>query len=213
MSAGPLDRERVVELASEIDTDFGRRIDFLLEIDKLKTVIRRSRIADSSRLENTAEHSWHLSMVAMVMAERADTAVDLARAVAMLLVHDIVEVDAGDTFAYDTAGHEDKEERERMAADRIFALAPLGVGGELRALWDEYEERATPTAQFAYACDRLQPIMLNAVTGGASWQEHGINQSQVRAFNAPVEQASGDSWRFVCSLIDAAVGEGVLGPE
>lgn len=213
MTTGRLDRQRVVELAHAIDDDFGQRIDFLLEIDKLKTIIRRSRIADGSRLENTAEHSWHLGMVAMVMADRSDAAVDLPRVIAMLLVHDIVEVDAGDTFAYDTAGHEDKQERERLAADRIFALAPAAVAVELRAMWDEYEARETASAQFAYACDRLQPIMLNATTGGASWQEHRINQRQVRAFNEPIEQASADSWQFVRSLIDAAVDEGVLGPE
>lgn len=208
-----LSRDSVAEAAAAVDDDFARRIDFLIEIDQLKTVIRRSRIADGSRLENTAEHSWHLGMVAMVMADRADASVDVARAIAMCLVHDIVEVDAGDTFAYDTAAHEDKEAREQAAADRIFALAPASVERDLRALWDEYEARATPTAQFAYACDRLQPIMLNATTGGVSWQEHGIVASQVRAFNAPIETASADGWRFVSGLIDAAVAEGALGPE
>ncbi|MEZ5227008.1 MAG: HD domain-containing protein [Acidimicrobiales bacterium] len=131
----------------------------------------------------------------------------------MLLVHDIVEIDAGDTFAYDAAGHEDKRDREVAAADRIFSLAPPTVGERLRALWDEYEEGVTPTAAFAYACDRLQPLLLNAATRGRSWQEHGIRQQQVRDLNAPIGQSSADAWRFVQSIIDAAVAAGALAPE
>jgi putative hydrolase of HD superfamily len=212
MSNRPMGRDDVVGLADAIGDDFGRCIDFILEIDKLKGVIRRSRIADGSRLENTAEHSWHLAMVATVMAGWAGPEVDLARAISMLLVHDIVEVDAGDTFAYDTAGNEDKRIRELAAAERIFGIPPEPIGAAMRSLWDEYEERRTPTARFAYACDRLQPILLNATTGGISWREHGIRQSQVRAFNEPISDASSEIWTFVQSLIDAATAAGALGP-
>jgi putative hydrolase of HD superfamily len=206
-----VNQERVVSLASTIDADFGRRIDFLLEIDKLKSVLRRTRLVDGSRYENTAEHSWHLAMLVMILAPHARPEVDVFRAMKLLVVHDLVEIDAGDTFAYDVVGHEDKEEREQAAADRIFALLPSAQGAEVRALWDEYEARSTPTAVFAYACDRLQPMLLNASSGGVSWQEHGIQQSQVKAFNAPVGDAAAEFWELALAVVGDAVGSGQLG--
>jgi len=206
-----VNQERVVSLASTIDVDFGRRIDFLLEIDKLKTVLRRSRLVDGSRYENTAEHSWHLAMLVMILAPHAHPEVDAFRAMRLLVVHDIVEIDAGDTFAYDVAGHEDKEERERIAAGRIFGLLPVEQAAELRSLWDEYEARSTPTAVFAYACDRLQPMLLNASSGGVSWRENGIRQSQVKALNSPVGDAAGEFWELALALVADAVGAGSLG--
>lgn len=208
-----LDPGEVIALAGRIDEDFAQRIEFLLELDRLKTVIRRSRLVDQTRFENTAEHSWHLALAVLVLAERADIEVDRARAVAMVLVHDIVEIDAGDTFAYDAVANGDKAEREQRAAERIFGLAPEGIGAELRDLWEEYEARQSPTARFAYACDRLQPILLNASTGGRSWRENGIRAAQVEALNRPIELASADAWRFVESLIDAGVKAGALAPE
>lgn len=207
-----MNHERVVSLASSIDDDFGKRIDFLLEIDKLKQVIRRSRLVDGSRLENTAEHSWHLAMLVMILAPHAGAEVDPLHAMKLLLVHDIVEIDAGDTFAYDAVGREDKAERESAAAERIFGLLPEGQADEIRALWDEYEGRETPTAVFAYACDRLQPMLLNASSGGMSWKEHGIVQSQVKAFNAPVGDAAGEFWELALAVVADAVEAGQLGP-
>ncbi len=203
----------MVALARSVDPDLGDRISFLLEVDGLKNVIRRSRIVDRSRLENTAEHSWHLALVALVLAPHAGPGVDLTRALAMVVIHDLVEIDAGDTFAYDTAGHADKAEREAAAADRIFGLLPVDEGLDLRALWDEYEARETPTARFAYACDRLQPMLLNAATGGLSWQEHGIQQSQVRAYNQPIELDSDTLWALADRIITGAVDAEVLGPD
>ncbi len=208
-----MNQERVVSLAAAIDTDFGKRIDFLLEIDKLKTIIRRSLLVDGSRLENTAEHSWHLAMLVLTLAPQAGPDVDPLHAMKLLLVHDIVEIDAGDTFAYDVAGHEDKQERENAAADRIFGLLPADQATELRALWDEYEARVTPTAVFAYACDRLQPMLLNASSGGKSWKEHGIQQSQVKAFNAPIAEAASEFWELALGVVADAVESGQLGHD
>lgn len=208
-----VNQERVVALASSIDVDLGRRIDFLLEIDKLKTVIRRSRLVDGSRLENTAEHSWHLAMLVMVLAPHAGAAVDPLHAMELLLVHDIVEIDAGDTFAYDVAGHEDKKAREDAAADRIFQLLPSDQAHELRGLWDEYEERTTPTAVFAAACDRLQPMLLNISSGGESWREHGIQQSQVKSYNAGIGEGAEAFWELALAVVSEAVEAGQLGPE
>ena len=208
-----MDRDHVVALARSVDPALGDRISFLLEVDGLKNVIRRSRLVDRSRLENTAEHSWHLAMVALVLAPHAGPDVDLTRAVAMVVIHDLVEIDAGDTFAYDTAGHEDKAEREAAAADRIFGLLPVDEGLDLRALWDEYEQRRTPSAVFAYACDRLQPMLLNASSGGRSWKEHGIQQSQVKQFNAPVGHAADEFWALALAVIADAVEHGQLGAD
>ncbi len=206
-----MNQERVVSLATSIDTDFGRRIDFLLEIDRLKQVIRRSRLVDGSRFENTAEHSWHLAMLVMILTPHAGPEVDPLHAMKLLLVHDIVEIDAGDTFAYDPVGHEDKQEREIAAAERIFGLLPPDQADEVRALWDEYEARETPTSVFAYACDRLQPMLLNSSSGGASWKEHGIVQSQVKAFNAPVGDAAAEFWDLALAVVADAVDAGQLG--
>ena len=208
-----MSQQRVVSLASSIDVDFGRRIDFLLEIDKLKTVLRRSLLVDGSRLENTAEHSWHLAMLVMMLAPHAGPEVDTLHAMKLLLIHDIVEIDAGDTFAYDVAGHEDKAEREQAAADRIFGLLSSDQADEIHALWAEYEARETPTAVFAYACDRLQPMLLNASSGGVSWKEHGIQQSQVKAFNAPVGDAAPEFWELALAVVADAVESGQLGSD
>lgn len=208
-----VDKEQVISLAHSVDPDLGARIHFLLEIDQLKSVIRRSRIIDATRFENTAEHSWHLAMLVMVLAPHAGPDVDAARAIELLLVHDLVEIDAGDTFAYDEAGHEDKAEREQEAADRIFALLPDGQAERLREMWDEYEARVTPTAVFAYACDRLQPMLLNASSGGESWLENGIRQSQVRSYNRPIEDASDALWSLADAVITTAVDHGVLGSD
>ena len=198
-------------LASSISPDLGQRIDFLLELDKLKSVIRRTYLIDGSRLENTAEHSWHLAMLVMILAPHAGPDVDPLHAMKLLLIHDNVEIDAGDTFAYDTAGHEDKAERENQAADRLFGLLPADQAHEVRALWDEYEARQTPTAVFAYACDRLQPMLLNGASGGLGWTTHGINQSQVKDFNAPIGDAASDFWKLALAVVDEAVEAGALG--
>lgn len=168
-------------------TRFEQQLTFILEIDKLKTVLRQTLLTDKSRRENSAEHSWHLAIMAMLLAEYSPQTVDVARVMKMLLVHDVVEVDAGDTFAYDGLGNKDKEERERRAADRIFGLLPPDQGGELRALWDEFEEQQTPESKFANALDRLQPLLHNSRTEGGTWRIHNVSRVAVMRRMEPVK--------------------------
>src|SRR6056297_294642 len=154
-----------------------QQVAFILEIDRLKTIYRRTYLTDTSRFENSAEHSWHIAVMAMLLAEHANTLeVDQLRVIKMLLIHDLVEIDAGDTFAYDTAAHADKAAREQAAADRLFGLLPADQAAEFRALWDEFESRQTPEAKFAGALDRLQPLLHNLYTHGRSWREHGVRK-------------------------------------
>lgn len=193
--------------------ELGDRLRFLVEIDRLKTISRRSLLHDGSRRENSAEHSWHLAMMAMVLHPHAAGDVDLARVVEILLVHDIVEVDAGDTYAYDAAGYETKDARECAAADRLYGLLPSGDGQRLRALWEEYEAGDTAEAQFAASCDRLQPMLLNFLNDGRSWREHGVGAEQVRSFNAVIDPGSPQLWAFASALIDDARGHGWFAAE
>jgi putative hydrolase of HD superfamily len=188
----------------------ARQLEFVVEVDRLKTVLRRTTLSDRSRAENSAEHSWHLALMAILLHEHAEVAIDLARTVEMLLVHDIVEVDAGDTFCYDAAGNLDKEERERRAADRLFGLLPEDQGARLRSLWDEFERRESPEARFAAALDRLQPMMLNYLTEGHSWQRHGVRRHQVLERNRPIEDGSRDLWSLAERFLADAVESGIL---
>ncbi len=188
------------------------QIRFILEIDKLKGVVRRSYLADASRRENSAEHSWHVAVMAAVLAEHANEPVDAGRVVRMLLVHDVVEVDAGDTFVYDDAGAESKAERERRAADRIFGLLPADQGAELRALWEEFEAARTPDARFAAALDRLMPVLHNVHTNGRSWREHGITADRVIGRNRAMADGSRALWEYARGQIERAVASGALAP-
>lgn len=189
----------------------GAQLAFLVEIDRLKLIERRSYLADGSRRENSAEHSWHLAMLALVLSEHADARVDLARVVAMVLVHDIVEIDAGDVFAYaDEAAHAAKVERERLAAERIFALLPDDQEPVFRSLWEEYEEGTTETARFAAALDRLQPLLLNVASGGMTWREHGITADRVLERNAPIGEGAPVLWTRARAIIRDAVERGVV---
>ncbi len=176
---------------------FQRQLAFIVEIDKLKTVLRRSMLTDLSRRENSAEHSWHLTLMAVLLHEHAEQPVDLMRVMKMLLVHDIVEIDAGDTFAYDVAGRVDKEERERRAADRLFSLLPEDHAVELRACWDEFEENRSPEARFANALDRLQPLLQNLHTKGGTWRSHGVTLEQVIERMQPIQSACPSLWPWV----------------
>lgn len=187
-----------------------RQVDFIAEIDKLKAVERRTTLIDRSRQENSAEHSWHIALMAVLLAEHAGDGIDLLRVIKMLLVHDVVEIDAGDTFCYDFQANEDKEEREREAAERLFALPPADQGAELRALWEEFEARETPEARFAAALDRMQPILQNLRSDGASWQQHGIRIHQVLERNRPIEDGSETLWDYVSRLLDDAAERGIL---
>jgi putative hydrolase of HD superfamily len=176
---------------------------FFMELDRLKAVERRNHLADGSRRENTAEHSWHLGMAALVFAPYATEPVDVGRAVAMALAHDIVEIDAGDTFAYDQgADAASKEARENAAADRIFGMLPDPHGQYLRDLWDEYERGDTPEARYVMAIDRMAPMMLNLAEGGSTWREHGVNRQRVIERNGPhVEPALPDVWAHALALL------------
>lgn len=190
----------------------ARQLEFVLEVDRLKTVLRRTLLTDRSRQENSAEHSWHIALMAVVLAEHAAEEVDVGRVVRMLLVHDVVEIDAGDTYVYDAVAALDKAEREERAAERLFGLLPADQAGEVRALWDEFERRATPEARFAHAVDRLQPILHNFATEGVAWRRHGVTADRVEAVNRHMAEGSESLWRHARRLIDEAVERGFLEP-
>jgi len=189
---------------------FEQQINFLLEIDKLKSVLRRTYLIAEDRHENTAEHSWHLAMMAMLLAEYANEPIEPARVIKMVLVHDIVEIDAGDTYFYDAAGALDKAERERRAADRLFALLPEDQGRELRELWEELESGQTPESRFASALDRFIPQLHNYYTQGKSWKEHGVTAERVLERNASMAGGSTKLWEWTRALLDDAVEKGFL---
>ena len=188
-----------------------RQIDFILEIDRAKHVLRRSRVTGGERYENDGEHMWHVALAAMLLAEHADAQLDVGRVVRMLLVHDIVEIDAGDAFLYDLEGRAAKQSAEAAAADRIFAILPDDQRDEVRALWDEFEAKVTREARFATAVDRLLPMLLNHATQGSTWREFGITQEQVRSLNgAAISAGSPALWEFARAVIDESVEMGYL---
>jgi putative hydrolase of HD superfamily len=192
------------------ETELTSQLEFLLEVDRLKGVLRRSFVLAGARRENSAEHSWHLALAAWLLAGHANEPVDIGRVMAMALVHDIVEIDAGDTFVYDEQGALDKSEREQRAAERLFGLLPEPQGAHLRALWDEFETRETPEARFAAAIDRLLPILANLATDGKSWREHGISLARVLARNASMAEGSLALWSEVQSRLHDAATRGVF---
>ncbi len=187
-----------------------QQIQFIIEIDQLKQVLRQTLLTDGSRRENSAEHSWHLAIMAIVLAEYAPEGVDLSHAIKMLLIHDLVEIDAGDTFCYDVQGNLGKAEREAEAALRLFGLLPVELGEELRSLWEEFEARETVTAKFAAALDRIQPILHNQQTQGGTWRIHGVTRDKVMQRVQPVETGAPELWSFVQQLIDDCVAAGYL---
>lgn len=202
---------QAMETESWINDRLTGQLAFVAEIDKLKGVNRQTLIMDGSRKENTAEHSWHISVFAMLMHEYAEEPKpELNRVLRMLLLHDIVEVDAGDTFAYDAVGYTDKEEREQAAARRLFGMLPDDQRSEWSELWREFEAGETAEAKYANAIDRLLPLLHNYYTGGASWMAHGIVRSQVERRIAPVKPVSETIWRFAMELLDRAVSKGIL---
>jgi putative hydrolase of HD superfamily len=188
----------------------ARQIQFLLEIDRLKQITRRTLIADGSRRENDAEHSWHLALFAVVLAEHGPAKLDLVRVLKMVLVHDLVEIDAGDTYCYDPAACATQRDRELAAAERIFAILPADQGNELRELWEEFEAKETAESRFAAALDRLQPVLLNYHTQGRAWLEHGVTRAQVIERNRHIAAGAPRLWEYARSLIDDAVEKGYL---
>ncbi len=186
---------------------------FVAEAGQLKGVLRQTTLAGLARRENSAEHSWHLAMMALTLAEHAPSGTDIARVTGMVLIHDLVEIDAGDLFLYaDSEQHDKQEVAERAAADRIFALLPADQAGRIRELWDEFNERRTPEAKFARALDRLQPMLENLTVGGGTWQEHAVTADQVLAKVELIEDGSPALGRLARTLVLDAVAAGILAP-
>jgi len=166
---------------------------------------------DRSRRENSAEHSWHIALTVLILSEYTkDSGVDLFRVMKILLVHDLIEIDAGDTYCYDDHGRKDQDRREKKAADRIFNLLPADQASTLRELWDEFEERKTPESRFANALDRLQPFLHNYYTEGQTWQENKIRSAQVKSRMQPVDDGAPVLWKYVSALIEDGVTKGFL---
>ncbi len=188
-----------------------QQINFLREIDDLKQILRQTVLIKEHRQENDAEHSWHLAMLVLVLSEYSnDSAIDLLRTVKMALIHDLVEIDAGDTFCYDDHSKEEKNEREREAAHRIFSILPDEMSEEYINLWEEFETMETPEAKFAAAVDRLQPLLLNLYSEGYAWKKHSVKKSQVIERNHHIAKGSKILWEFAQNLIDEAVKRGYL---
>ncbi len=188
-----------------------RQIQFIGECDRLKDIFRQTITTQSARAENDAEHSWHLCLCVIVLAEHANVpALDVLRVLKMVILHDLVEIDAGDTFAYDTAAMVGQHEREARAADRIFGLLPPDQGRDFRALWDEFEAQQTPEAKFAMAVDRFQPMLLNCLTKGAAWNRHGITHDRVIARNRHIADGCTDLWHYAEKMLEDIVAAGHL---
>ncbi|MET7332628.1 HD domain-containing protein [Nonomuraea sp. NPDC005650] len=198
-----------VTIAPEEDR-LNAQIAFAIEIDKLKRIIRRNHLMDGSRRENTAEHSWYVGTLAMILGEHAPPGTDLQRVVAMLLVHDLVEIDAGDTFIYDPVEVAAQPDAERAAADRIFGLLPDDQGRWLRELWDEFEARKTPEARFAKALDRFSPILANHLTEGGTWPLFKVKAAQVREKVRIIEEGSPSLGAYALELVELSVARGHL---
>ena len=188
----------------------ARQIAFLVEADRLKSVTRRTSLVDGSRLENSAEHSWHLALAAIILREYAAAPVDLVRVLELVVVHDLVEIDAGDAFAYDAAAQSIRAQREEAAADRLFGLLPPEQAAYVRDLWEEFEARQTIESQFANALDRLQPLLQNASAGGGSWRTHDLGRADVLRRMSPIETAMPAIWPTVVEIVDAFCAAGVL---
>ena len=204
-----------------------KQVEFLLEADKMKSLYRQSYIINDEkrsdsmrdlegdegrykRRENDAEHSFHLALFAMTLAEHANIPVDLLRVMKMVIIHDIVEIDAGDTYCYDSKGYESKREREERAADRLFGILPEDQAKEYRALWEEFEAMDTAESRFAASLDRMQPMLLNYSKNGLSWREHGISYGQVYDRNKHIADGSEELWEYMEAVLEDALGRGFL---
>ncbi len=185
-----------------------QQMQFLLELDKQKEIERQTYLASGKRKEGDAEHAWHLAVMAFLLADYANEKIDVLKTVKMVLLHDVVEIDAGDTYAYDTTGNQTKRFREEKAADRIYGMLPEEQKQECRALWEEFERGETPEAKFANTLDKVQPVLLNDASGGISWREHGIEKSQIMERNAHTQEGSGALWEYAHRLIEENAAKG-----
>lgn len=188
-------------------------IEFIVELDKMKSILRQTSLIDNSKRENDAEHSWHISVMAMVLSEYANEDIDICKVIKMLLVHDLVEIYAGDTFCYDKEGNKDKMERELEAADKIFGILEEDKGRELRRLWDEFEEMKTKEALFAASIDRLQPFFNNYFSGGGTWKKFNVSKKDIYKRIAPLKESSDELWEFTQRMIEDAFDKGYITSE
>lgn len=192
------------------DEKLRKQIDFAMTVDEMKNILRRNLLIDGSRRENDAEHSWHLAMMAMLLEEYSAEAVDLERVLKIALIHDLVEVYAGDTFAYDAQGNENKCEREIAAAEKLFGSLSSEQGKDLRALWDEFEEMQTPEARYANAIDRIQPLILNYRTDGHTWKQGNVSAAQIYKRMDIIRIAAPALWPIVEGIINTSIAAGIL---
>ncbi|AGQ91108.1 HD domain-containing protein [Vibrio parahaemolyticus] len=188
-----------------------KQLALLIELDKLKSVLRRTRVKSAEgRLENSGEHSWHVALMAVLMEEHANAPVDICRVMKMLLIHDVVEIDAGDTFVYDIAASKEQAEKEIQAAERLFGMLPTDQGQELLALWLEFEAAQSDDAKYAKALDRLIPMLLNYHNNGQSWKENSVTREQALTINKRIEFGSVTLWDKAKELIEEATEKGWL---
>ncbi|MFP4163045.1 MAG: HD domain-containing protein [Chitinispirillaceae bacterium] len=187
-----------------------KQIEFIIEIDKIKHIIRQTGLFDGSRRENDAEHAWHLAVMAMVLHEHANEEVDVPRVIKMVLIHDLVEIDAGDVPVYETKKRTENEKNERDAARRIFGLLPRDQAEELIDLWEEFEAKKTPEARFAAALDRMEPVMQNFMTQGQVWKKFGVDAETVTSVNRHIRNGSDELWNYVEKIISDSVEMGFL---
>lgn len=191
-------------------TNLLKQIEFIKEVDKLKYILRKTKLINSDRNENDAEHSWHLALMAIVLAEHANFPIDLLKVIKMLLIHDIVEIDAGDTFIYDTQKSHTNTEEERKAANRIFGMLPENQASDLIEIWEEFEEGQTNESKFARAMDRLEPLLQNTSNNGGTWNEFGVNYEKVHAKKRVMQEGSEAIWEYAEALINESVEKGIL---
>ena len=187
---------------------FEKQLAFILEADKEKNILRQTHISGYGRRENDAEHAWHMAMMIYLLREYANEEFDLSKAMMMALIHDIVEIDAGDTYAYDTEALATQKEREKTAAERIFGILPDDQRDELRALFEEFEAGESPEARFAKVMDNFQPLLLNDSNGGADWREHQVTKTKVLGRQRTSQRGSEEIWEYTAELIDSNVKEG-----
>lgn len=193
-------KEREMEKNQQLER-LEKQIRFIVEIDKVKNIFRQTYLADAGRKENDAEHSWHIALMAYLLQEYAEKPVDVSKVMLMVLIHDLVEIDAGDTYAYDDAGAETKRAREEAAADRIFGLLPEDQGKYFRELWEEFEAYESPEGKYAHLLDNFQPLLLNDASGGLSWQEHQVRKSQIYKRNEKIEETSETIWNCMKEIV------------
>ncbi|WP_240671516.1 HD domain-containing protein [Gudongella oleilytica] len=185
-------------------------IEFIVELDRMKTILRQTSLIGEDKREDDAQHSWHIAVMTMVLSEYSNEEFDVNRAIKMLLIHDLVELYAGDTFCYDAAANLDKRDRELQAADRIFGMLGEEKGGFFRSLWDEFEEMETPEARFAASMDRLQPMLNNYYNGGGTWRKFGVAQEDVFKRISPLKGTSDQLWQFVENMLEDAYNRGLI---